>query len=495
MVTRRLPWIVAGLTLLVHALANPHYGFFRDELYFIACGRRPDFGYVDQPPVVPLLAAGSQVFGRSLFALRFIPALCAAATVYVGMLLAAELGGGAFAMLTAGVALAFAPVLCAFGEKQGPDMMQVWLWPLVALYVLRVVKGGDPRWWLAAGVATGLAIESKYSVVFFAFALLVALALTPQRAVLRTAWCWAGIGVAAAIALPNFIWQAAHQFPMLELVRNGQLGKNVILSPLQFLKQEVLILNPGLAFVWLAGLGWLLATAGRRWLGYTVLLVLACMIVLHGKDYYPAPVFSLAFAAGGVALERWTARVRLARPALVTFAVATGLALLPFAMPVLPLPRLVAYEQALHLVPYSGERIRLRQVPPDFADMKGWPEMTRFVERAYAALPANERAGAAILTDNYGEASSLQFFGSGLPPVLSGHNQYYLWGPGTYAGGTLLALNADDGELREMFASVTLVGTFSNPLGMTYEDQIPLYACRGLRAPIAVEWPRLKKYI
>ena len=182
MSARRIPAIAALLTLAAHLLGNPHYGFFRDELYFIICGFHPDWGYVDQPPVVPLLAAGSQLFGHSLFLLRALPAIFAAGGVYVACLIAIELGGGTFAAILTALTCFFANVLMSFGAKVGPDMVGLWLWPLAALYVLRVAKGADARWWLAAGAAIGLSLESKYSAVFFAAALVAGLALTPATA-------------------------------------------------------------------------------------------------------------------------------------------------------------------------------------------------------------------------------------------------------------------------------------------------------------------------
>ncbi len=188
----RVPAVAALATLAIHLAGNPHYGFFRDELYFIICGFHPAFGYVDQPPVVPLLAAGSQLFGHSLFALRALPAIFAAAGVYVTCLLALELGGAAFAQILAAIAFFFANVLMSFGGKVGPDMVGLWLWPLAALYVLRIAKGADPRWWLAAGAAIGMSLESKYSAIFFAVALIAGLALTPQRRALASPWFLAG---------------------------------------------------------------------------------------------------------------------------------------------------------------------------------------------------------------------------------------------------------------------------------------------------------------
>ncbi len=147
--TKRVAWIAAGIVFIIHALANPHYGFFRDELYFIICGQHPQFGYVDQPPVVPLLSALTQLGGHSLFLLRLVPALCSAAGAFVTVLLAAEFGGGLFAQIFAVFVYACTGVLTNFGMKVSPDEIGLWSWPLIAYFVVRLTKGADPRLWLA----------------------------------------------------------------------------------------------------------------------------------------------------------------------------------------------------------------------------------------------------------------------------------------------------------------------------------------------------------
>src|SRR5262252_9405190 len=184
-----IPLCCAICVFILHLAANPHYGFFRDELYFIVCGFHPAWGYVDQPPMVPLLAATSQLFGESLFLARLVPALFAACSTYVTCLIAIELGGGAFAQLVAAVASFFAPVLMNFGMKISTDTPGLVLWPLAVLAILRVLNRGDPRWWLLAGAALGLSFQAKYSVIFFAAALFIGLLATRQRASLLTWWC------------------------------------------------------------------------------------------------------------------------------------------------------------------------------------------------------------------------------------------------------------------------------------------------------------------
>lgn len=488
---------MAGLTVVLHAAGNPHYGFFRDELYFIICGRHPAWGYVDQPPLTPLLAAWSQVFGHSLFLLRLIAGVCAAATVYVTCLFVQEIGGGAFAAILASVCVALAPVLCAFGMKVGPDMLEMPLWPLAALFVLRATKDADSPWWLAAGIAIGVAFESKYSVVFFTVALLLGLLISPQRLAMRTKWFSLGAFIAVVIALPNIVWQAGHGFPMIELLRNGQMGKNVILSPGQYALSQVLLLNPILAMVAAVGLIWLLKEPVLRWLGYGFAILLFAMIISNGKDYYPAAIYPYMFAAGACAIECWSSRRRMWRPVVAGLAIAAGLLILPRVLPVLPVSSYIAYQQFMHLPSSAEEHHKMRQLPQDYADMMGWPEITATVARVYDALPGGEKTRAVIFADNYGEASAINFFGPiyRLPPALSGHNQYFVWGPQGYDGSLVIKVGGELAQLRAVFGSVRLAAKVYNPLGMAYEDQLPIYVCRHLQVPLSRLWPKVKNYI
>ncbi len=494
----RLAWVVAGATFLAHLIANPHYGFFRDELYFIICGRQPDWGYVDQPPLVPLIAAGSQLFGISLIALRATAALCAGASVFVTMRLAAQLGGGRFAQIFAALVAAATPVLVAFGTQVGPDMIGLWLWPLTALYVLRIIDGATPRLWLAVGACIGLSFEAKYSVIFFALALLVGLLATGERRILATPWFFYGSALAIAIALPNAIWQIAHDLPMLQLLLAARHGKNVALSPLGFIAQEILITNPFLAWLWVVGTIVALRDARLRWIGIAVLVLLAEMIALRGKNYYPADVFPIPIAVGALAMAR-TVTSRWGRLALAGATVVAASWLIPFTVPVLPTPAIVAYtsffRHTLHLSAES-EQHRHASLGQDFADMHGWPRLAALVARLYRALPPPERARAAIFASNYGEASAIAFFDAGqrLPPVLSGHNQYWLWGPRGSDGSILIDVNGRCGAASHFYAHARLLARFSDPLGMPYENGIPIYLCRGPREPLARIWPKLKNY-
>jgi hypothetical protein len=497
-----IPLAAALATLAFHLISNPHYGFFRDELYFIICGFRPAWGYVDQPPVVPLLAAGSQLFGHSLLLIRAIPAIFAAAGVYTTCLLVIELGGGAFAEAFAALLVALTPVLMDFGGKVTTDVVGLWLWPLAALYVLRVVKGGDPRWWIAAGAVIGLATESKYSVIFFAVAIVAGLLLVPQRRVLFNRWFAGGVLLAAAIMAPNFVWQATHGYPMVTLLQDAGEYKNAVLSPLQYAAAQLLVTHPLLAPFWLIGLVALLRRADARFLGIAYFVLIAEMIVFHGKHYYPANVYPIPIAAGAVTVEAWTRRAVWWRPALIAYAFLAGIVLVPLLVPILPEAAMSAYDRtALRM---SGEvelarmdRAPIGNLPPDWADMHGWPELAAQVAQVYNTLPSRERSKTAILARNYGEAAAIDFFGAryGLPPVLSGHNQYWLWGTRGYSGDVLIDVDGECPGAPALYRERRVVARFSNPWGRPFENGFPISICRGITMPLAAYWPQLRRYI
>jgi hypothetical protein len=496
----RVAWIAAAVVFLVHAIGNAHYGFFRDELYFIICGFHPQWGYVDQPPVVPLLAAFTQLGGHSLFLLRLVPAFCAAAGVYVTCLLVLEFGGGVFAQVMASLAFLFTGVLLSFGEKVGPDEIGLWAWPLLALLVVRIVKGASPRLWLAAGLVSGIAIQSKYAVLFFLVALFAGLLLTPQRRILANWWFVAGAALMLVIALPNFLWQAHYGFPMWELLRNGQNGKNIIVGPLVYLLQEILITNLFLFPAWVIGLYWFLRNGTYRFLGYTYVILIAEMMLSHGKHYYPADVYPILLAAGGAQLESWTSRARIARVAIVAYTLILGPVFIPYSLPILSEPDFVVYQDRVNAITHTSNSVLATEhnretstLPGDWADMHGWPEMAAAVKNVYESLPPSDRAVAVVFGGNYGEAAAVQFFTPGIP-VISTHNQYWLWGPDGYDGRVLVQINGTCWAKEHYFTSRTIATVLHTPWAIGYENDIPINICRGLKVPVARLWAESKNY-
>jgi hypothetical protein len=492
---RHIPWIAAGLTLALHIAGNPHYGFFRDELYFIICGFRPDIGYVDQPSLVPLLAAFSQTFGISLFALRAIPAVFAAVTTYVASRFAVELGGGRFAIIVAALVTTFAPQMLAFGSRLSPDTVEMAVWPLVALLVYRISRGADRRWWVAAGALTAFGFWSKYSIAFFAVAIVVGLLLTPQRTILRTRWFAAAVVLCAGLIAPNVWWQWHYHFPMLQLLHNDY-GKFMLRWP-PFPLQQIMIESPLLSIVWLVGLGWLFANMRTRFLAYTYAVLIAMMWAGDAKAYYPGPVYAYLIAAGAVPIERWTGVRHKWRVAIVAVVIAFAIPSTPFVLPIVPMNTYIRYQEFLGNVfhiSFHVQKTTNRTPIQYYADMTGWPELEDRVASVYQSLPAAERSRAAIYAHNFGEASAIDLYGAAdrLPPALSGNNTYWLWGTHGYSGEVVIDVNGR--ELLPYYRSVRRVGTFYNPLAMPYENNLPIWVLRNPKQPLSSIWPRLKNY-
>jgi len=460
----------------------------------------PQFGYVDQPPVVPLLAALTQLGGHSLFLLRLVPALCAAGGVFVTCLLTEEFGGGVFAQTLASLAFFFSLVLLSFGMKVSTDEVGLFAWPLVAYLIVRIVRGDDARLWLWAGAVAGLSFESKYSVVFFLSAVFAGLVLTRARTSLLNRWFVAGAGIMLAIALPNVLWQAHYGFPMWELLRAGQNGKNIIVGPALYLIQEILIVNLFFFPVWAIGLIWLLRSNLFRFLGLAYVILIAEMMVLHGKHYYPANLYPILMAAGAVALESWTRRSAPLRYAILAYALLLGPVFVPLTLPILSEPAFLAYQRRLgdiFHIPRSTlatEHGRDRTpLPADYADMHGWPQLATLVEKIYEGLPPSQRAQEVVVASNYGEAAAIQFFAPGVP-VISRHNQYWLWGTHGYSGNVIIDVHGDCGASEHLFAHAQRVATFDAPYTIGWETNVPIMLCRGIRVPLATLWPTLKVY-
>ena len=494
----RIALVAAILTLVLHLAGNPHYGFYRDELYFIACGWHPDWGYVDQPPLVPLLSALTQFFGHSLFLLRALPALFAAGCVYVTVLLIAEIGGAAFAQTLGALVAALDPILDAFGTKVSTDMPGLLLWPLAALLVARMLNGASPRLWIAVGLALGLAAEAKYSVAIFAVALVASLALSKHtRALLATPWFLAGIAAGAAVAAPSILWQWAHQFPILEMLANQQREVVNHQSLLGSLAQQITINNPLLAPLFVAGIAYAFFVPKLRWIGWTTVLAIGAVIALRGRDYYGADVYPLAIATGALAVEALV-RPRVLRTVIVAAAALASIATLPFVLPVLPeaaVAVLVGNRTHVAHPDLDAARNTDSSITQNFSDMHGWPELAAAVADVYRALPPADRSRATILASNYGEAAAIDFFGPalGLPAAISGHNNYWIWGPRGYDGSVLVEVN---GTCAQGFRrSDVTVAHFHAPWIMPSEEGIPISVCYGLREPVATLWPTLKRYI
>ena len=498
-----LAWLLGALGVLIQAVLATRYGYFRDELYFIACSDHLAAGYVDLAPLSAWLLHFNRVlFGDSLHALRLLPALAFGAEVILTGCIARELGARRWGIFLACSAALCVPVFGSQADRYSMNAFEPLFWMGCTYVLLLALNRQKPQLLLWCGVLFGLGLENKHSTVFFLGALLAGLLLAPQRRVYASKWFWLAAAIALLIALPNFLWQVQHHFPTLEDLRNVKAThKNIELPPLPFLGAQFMMLNPSHALVWLAGLGFLLFhREGKpfRFLGFTYLVFLAVMMTLHGKDYYLAPIYPVLFAAGAVFWEKLTENrlgLRWLRRALPAVVIIGGIMAAPFALPILPPDNFISYSEALGIRPPRTETSMSGPLPEHFGDEFGWPEMVGIVAGVYHALPPEQRAKTAILGGNYGEAGAVDFFGSryGLPKAISAHQNYYYWGPREYTGESVILLGWNLKDAQYWCGSVEKGPENAPYYGMGWEHYTIL-VCRDFKLPLSQAWPRLKTW-
>jgi 4-amino-4-deoxy-L-arabinose transferase-like glycosyltransferase len=488
-------WGVGGVVAIAHLLTAGRYDFFVNELYFIVCGRHPAFGYVDQPPLVPLLSALTQIGGTHVWLLRIWAVLAAALLVPLTVALAGLLGSSTRGAWLAAIAAATAPMLTAITSTVTTSTFEPIDFTAVAYFLTRAVVRDEPRsyWW--AGAVAGLAFESRYGIILWGVALALGVLAAGPRSIFRSRDLWIGIGIAVVLAAPNALWQIAHGLPFLELVRNDSAG-NLTGSPLVFTLDQIFSLNVVLAPLWIAGFVapfFMQNLARFRFLAIAFVATGVLVFVSHGKSYYLAGAYPTAFALGAAAC---TALPTVLVAIWATLAALNGALALPFVLPIYSPERLrtiVAHSAVkMKAVEVATIGAPLTQV---FSDEFGWRELAQTVGDVYASLPEADRAKAAIYAHDYGEASAINVLGANLPTAISGNNQYYLWGPQGYDGSVVIAVNVDAMQWSQWCNSVKIVGRFgTSPYVMPREADKPIVVCRGMHPPLAQLWPQLKYY-
>ena len=491
-------WVyaLAATATLVHFLFNSGYGYFRDELYYAACGQHLAWGYVDHAPGVAVVAWASRaVLGNSLFALRFLPALSAAAKVFLAGWIAREAGGGKFAQFLAALAVLLAPIYLTFDNFLSMNAFEPVFWMACAAIVMRILNGGDQRLWLLFGLVAGLGILNKHSMLFFGSGLAVGLLLTPARRQFASVWTWLGAAIAMLLFLPNFLWEMHNGWPTIALLRTVIGTKYAIVPAWEYVAQQMLLTHPVAAPIWIAGLWFFLFDrAGKRFavLGWAYLAVLAEMIFWHGKIYYLAPAYIMLLAGGAAWIElRVLPRTgNWLKPAIVTPLTLGGLIAAPLAMPILPVRAAVKYCAFWDVEAVHVENVPQADLPQLFGDMFGWQDQVQAIARVYHSLPPEEQRETAILAYNYGEAGAVDYFGPtyGLPPAISGHNQYGLWGPRGYSGDSVIAIGLPESRLEKSFGEVTAMARVSPPHALPEERNLVIYLCRKPHRSLAASW-------
>lgn len=490
---------IALAALAAHLATLSRYGFYRDELYFLACAKRMAWGFVDQPPLVPAFAGLTLLVHDGLFAVRVPAAVAAALTILAAAALARAFGAGRLGQAVTAIAVALMPGSLFLGNTLTTTSFEPLFWTLTILFVVRVARTQSATAWCLLAMTIAAAAYMKYSIFLLAGAL-VAGALF-SRSVKIAAWIAGASAAAFVLLLPNVAWQAAHGFPMLAVLHGDVVGRHPFnagtqfefAGPLQnapaFLIEQFAFTGPLSAPLWIAGLVALFRRTDvrdARFVAIAYFIAILGGLLTVAKGYYVIGIYPALFAAGAVALERLRPRVGAAYALTLT---AAGLLLAPLTLPVLPVNGLIAYMQAF------GAPQKLMQ--PLFADEFGWDGLAKSVAAQYDALPASLRSRTPVFADTYGVAAALEYYGPryGLPQPISAQNQYYLWGTRGYTLSSMLAVGASEyWTLKKLYRNVRMVATFSDPYRWVVEGPTPVYLCTDPLVPLDRIWPALRWY-
>lgn len=503
---------VAALKLTLHlvVLAVTQFGVHRDEFLYASMGQHLRLWSMDFPPMIAMLANISRgVFGNSLAAVRVLPAVEGTVLIVVTALTARQLGGRWLAQLLAMLSVLAAPLFLRSANLFQPVVLDE-LWWTVALYALiRVVRSGDrdatrdtPKWWIAFGVACGLGLLTKFSVIFFAIAALLAIVATPMRRALATPWPWVAAAIMLVIGSPSIVGQFALHFPVVLQMHDLQAQQLEHVSFTAFLSEQPFMLGPVALIVAVIGAGSLLfwdRLVAFRVVGWTCIFAFVILLLLHGKAYYIGPIYPTLFAAGAVRIEHWQSdRVPMLAPVLRWSAVAGvvlfSLVLLPISVPILSPSDTAAYASRIGAAPaLRTNRGAMDRLPQDLADMLGWEGQARGIARAFASLPPGEQSEAVIIAGNYGEAGAAEFYAAryGLPPVVSPAGSFWFFGPGTRPGRVAIVIGVKRQDLAHYYSSVQDAGTIESPWSVSEERNVPILIARGAYTTLQQIWPSL----
>jgi 4-amino-4-deoxy-L-arabinose transferase-like glycosyltransferase len=478
---------IAGALAALLIGFSARYGYHRDEMYFLACGRHLAWGYPDQPPFVPVLARlVSDVAPGSLILLRLPSALASAALVILTGLIAREFGAERCAQVLAAAVVAAAPLVIGAGHLLSTTTFDLPAWALVTWLVVRILRTGDQRLWLAVGLAAGAGFFDTDLIAFLLFAVVVGLAAAGPRRPFGSAWLYAGGAIAAAMWAPYLVWQARYGWPEFAIARSIANGGSGTSAPRwEVLPFQLALLGVAFSPIWIAGLVRLLRDAGLRWcraIGVAYLVLAVVFTATGGKPYYLAGMFPVLVGAGAQPAVDW---LRRGRPRTRAWLLAVGFAVTLVGVPV-TLPIVPAAD--LHDTPIVA-------VNYDAGETVAWPTYVREIAAVYRSIPAAQRAGAIVLGSNYGESGAVDHFGQadGLPHAYGVQNAYWYWGPPPPTATAAVAVGFDRARLVPLCGGLRLAARLNNHLNLSNGEQgAPVWVCTALRRPWTVTWLSLR---
>lgn len=496
--------ILALLKLLLHLFTSTQYGFHRDEFLYIAMGDHLAWGYLEVPPLIAIVAKISAwLFGGSLFGYRFFPALTGAAVVFLTGLMAQKLGGGKFAQILAAVSVFVSPAYLRVNSLFQPVTFDLFFWVLGAYIFIGLLSQDkqQSKLWLALGIVFGLGILTKYTMLLFAFGLLVGLLLTDKRKMLLSKWPWISALIVFVMIAPNLLWQVHQGWPIFEHIK--ALGKYQFahVEPMGFILMQ-LLMNLFTFPIWIIGLYFFgISKKGYNFrpLAWSFMVILAVLLFFSGKAYYLLPAYPMLFAGGSFRIQEFVKSKNwgLLKPAIITWIVIVSIGVVPYGLPILPIEPFKKYAafMAEHFKlsePLRWETGELHSIPQDYADMFGWENQVAMVAEVYHSLSSRDQKQCTIFAGNYGQAGAILYYGAkyDLPEPLCVNGSFYLWGPGSSSGEVLIAIDIDANALQQYYQVVQQVAIITHAIAR--ETNVPIFLCRKPNITIQEIWPQLK---
>jgi hypothetical protein len=466
-------WIIAIVLVLIkltiHFLTSSNYELHRDEMLYFAQGNHLSFGFISTPPFIGFLAFIAHcIFGYSEFGVKLFPAIAGAASVFIIALFVKELGGKNLALVLAGLGY-----ICsgAFLRSNGlfmPVCFDQFFWLLSSFLVFKMVNRNNPKLWLWIGLVFGLAFLNKYAIIFFVFAIILALLISEQRKFLFSKYLLFGFLIGFLVTIPNILWQYYHNWPVVRHMIELQRTQLINVSSTNFLLDQVIMCFPSI-FIWSSGLLMILFLSKEkkfRFIAYSFFIVVSIILLGRGKSYYTLGAYPMLFALGGYTMEKYLQGKLIYVNYFVLFlALSISILAAPLELPVASFELVKKYcDPQTGFLPQRWEDGKIHPIPQDYADMTGWKELTGIVLKAYNQLNNSEKKRCTIYAENYGQAGAIQFYGHnyGLPAPISFCDSYLLWAPDTISNGPFIYINNEVGDMDDFFKNYPEIGHVNN---------------------------------
>ncbi|MEO8446139.1 MAG: glycosyltransferase family 39 protein [bacterium] len=496
--------MLSAVPLLLHLYTNAFagYGYFRDELYYLACTDHLGFGYVDHPPLsIFILALNKLLFGDSLFAVRLLPAVNSALTVFITCLMVKKFNGSTAAIIIASLAVIFAPVYLAMNSYYSMNSFDILLWALAVFFIIKIIDEDKLYYWIFLGIIMGFGLMNKIGFLWLGFGFFAGLLISDKRKLYLTSRPYLTALIAFLMFSPFIIWNLQNNFAHLEFIRNATSKKYSGLNISDFIKGQFMNMNPASAVIWLCGLYYFLFNRnGKKYRILGIIYLTSFLILIingHSKAEYLSPAYTFLFAGGAVVIADFTKfKFVWLRYVVIFLVIVLGIIAIPVTLPILPVEKYISYSNALGFKPSSSESKKLSDLPQFYADMHGWEEMAKNVSNVYLTLSEEDKKRALVYGQNYGEASAINFYRNKypLPEAVSNHNSYWLWMDKEINDPVFIIIGGEKEDNTDFFEYVEQAGMHSAQYPMPYENDLKIFVARKMKGNMKKIWDRIKNY-